>query len=123
MSSHQQDLPDTTFFCGSLSLGRFTEWQSLANRDYQLAISHRLGHELERFPVEFREYWHHFYRRILRGVLRCPENRCKHSSRLDLGDQLFCSLAVDRISYDIEHRKICNCIVVIGCDQLICADG
>ena len=34
MSSHQQDLPDTTLFCGCLSLGRFTEWQFLANRDY-----------------------------------------------------------------------------------------
>jgi len=34
MSSHQQDLPDTTLFCCGLSLGRFTKWQFLANRDY-----------------------------------------------------------------------------------------
>jgi len=59
--SHQQDLPRTTFFCRRLSLGRFTEWQFLANRDYELAISHRFGHELKRFPVEFREYMLHLY--------------------------------------------------------------
>src|SRR5579872_914433 len=52
MSRHQQDLPDTALLCHCLSLGRFTEWQSQANRDCQLAISHRFGHELERFPVE-----------------------------------------------------------------------
>jgi hypothetical protein len=33
-SSHQQDLPDATLFRRCLSLGRFTEWQFLANRDY-----------------------------------------------------------------------------------------
>src|SRR5271163_2642067 len=44
-SSHQQDLPATTLFCRCLSLGRFTEWQLLANRDYKLAIAHRFGHE------------------------------------------------------------------------------
>ncbi len=61
ISSHQQDLPDATFLCRCLSLGRFTEWQFLAYRDDQLAISHRFGHELKRFPVEFREYVHHLY--------------------------------------------------------------
>ena len=60
-SSHQQDLPGAALFCRCLSLRRFTEWQFLANRDYQLSISHRFGHELERFPVEFREYVHDFY--------------------------------------------------------------
>src|SRR5580658_1718365 len=34
VSSHQQNLPDTTLFCHCLSLGRFTQWQFLANRDY-----------------------------------------------------------------------------------------
>jgi hypothetical protein len=34
-----------------LSLGRLSEWQFLANRDYKLAISHRFSHELERFPA------------------------------------------------------------------------
>ena len=114
MSSHQQDLPDTTFFCLCLSLGRFTEWQFLANRDYELAISHRFGHELERLPVEFREYWHHLYRWVLRGVLRYPENRSKHSSRLDLGDQLLGGSSADRIRYRIERRKIRNRGVVVA---------
>jgi len=44
-----------------------SEWQFLANRDYKLAISHRFSHELERFPVEFREYVHHLYRWVLRA--------------------------------------------------------
>ena len=43
-SSHQQDLPDTTLFSLCLSLGRFIEWQFLADWYYQLAIPHRLGH-------------------------------------------------------------------------------
>jgi hypothetical protein len=68
----QQDLPDTALLCSCLRLSGFTERQFLANRDYLLAISHRFGHELERFPVEFREYWHHLYRSVLRGVLQCP---------------------------------------------------
>src|ERR1700693_5286377 len=123
MSSHQQALPDTTLLCRCLSLGRLTEWQFLANRDYQLAISHRFGHELERFPVEFREYWHHLYRWVLRGVLRCPENRSKHSSRLDLGEQLRGGSAADRIRHRIERRKIRNRGVVVGCDDLIRADS
>src|ERR1700728_1418323 len=55
---HQQDLPDTTLFCGCLSLRRFTEWQFLANRNYELAISHSFSHEFECFPVEFREHVH-----------------------------------------------------------------
>ena len=33
MSGHQQYLPDTAFFSGCLSFGRFTKWQFLANRD------------------------------------------------------------------------------------------
>jgi hypothetical protein len=49
MSSHQQDLPDATLLCRYVSLGRFTEGQFPADRNYQLAISHRFGHELERF--------------------------------------------------------------------------
>jgi len=88
-----------------LSLGRFTEWQFLANRDYQLAVSHRFGHELERFSVEFREYVHRFHRWVLRGVLRCPDNRSKHSSRLDLGDQLLGGSSADRIRNRIERRR------------------
>src|SRR5579862_6065051 len=58
-SSQQQDLSGTTLLRHCLSLGRFTEWQLQANQDYQLAVSHRLGHELERFPVEVRDYRHH----------------------------------------------------------------
>ena len=52
-----------------MSLGRFTEWQFLADRDYELAVAHRFGHELQRFLVEFREYWHHLYRWVLRGAI------------------------------------------------------
>ena len=84
MSSHEQDLPDTTLFCRCLSLGRVTERQFLANWDNQLAIAHGLGHELQRFPVEFREYVHHFYRRVFRGVLRHLYNRCIDSPGLTL---------------------------------------
>src|SRR5580704_9740101 len=72
--SHQQDLPDAALFRRCLSLARFTEWQGLANRDYQPAISHCFRHELERFPIEFREYRRHLHSRILRGVLRRPDN-------------------------------------------------
>lgn len=53
ISSHKQDLPDATLLCFCLSLSRFPEWQFLANRDYQVAVAHRVGHELERFSVEF----------------------------------------------------------------------
>jgi len=62
ISSHQQDFPGPTLLRSCLGLGRFTKWQFLANRDDQLAISYRFGHELDRFPVEFREYVHHLYR-------------------------------------------------------------
>src|SRR5579871_199378 len=123
VSSHQQDLPDAALLCGRLSLARFTEWQGLANRDYQLAISHRLGHELECVPVEFREYRHHLYRRVLRRVLRCPENRSKYSTRLDLDDQLLGGFSSDGIRHRIEWRKIRNRAVVVGCDHLIRADS
>src|SRR5580698_7197583 len=123
ISSHQQDLPDTTLLGRRLSCGRFTEWQFQANRDYQLAISHRFAHELERFPVEFREYCHHLYRRVLRGVLRCPDNRCVDSSRLDLRDQLIGGSSADRIRHRIERRKIRNRGVVVCCDKLIRADS
>src|SRR5580658_7210976 len=122
-SSNEQDLPDTTLFRLCLSLGRFTEWQFIANRDDQLAISHRFGHELERFPVEFREYVRHLHRWILRGVLRRLENCRKHSSRLDLGDQLLGRPPVDRICNRIKRSKIRNRGIVVGCDHLIRADS
>src|SRR5580704_227538 len=118
-SSHQQDLPYTALFCRCLRLGRFTEWQFLANRNYQLAISHRLGHGLERFPVEFREHVNHSYRRVLRSVLRQLDNRCIHSSGLDLGDQFLGGSSADRIRHRIEWRKIRNRSVVVGRDHLI----
>ncbi len=118
MSRQQQDLTDTTLLCRCLSFGRFTERQFQANRDYQLAISHRFGHELERFPVEFREYFHHLYRWVLRGVLRCPDNRCIDSARLDLGDQLLSGSPAHRIRHRIERRKIRNRGVVVGCNEL-----
>ena len=120
MSSHQQDLPDTTLLCRCLSLGRFTEWQFQANRDYQLAISHSFGHEFERFPIELREYENHLYRRVLRSVLWHLDNRSKHSSRLDLGDQLRGGSSADRIRHSIERQKIRDRSVVVGCDHLIC---
>src|ERR1700678_1162734 len=123
VSSYQQDLPDTTLFCRCLSFGRFIEWQFLANRDYQLAISHRFGHGLERFPVEFREYVHDLYGWVLRGVVWRLENRSKHSSRLDPGDQLLGGSSADRIRHRIERRKIRNRGVVVGCDELIRANS
>jgi hypothetical protein len=52
ISRHQQDFPDAALLCGCLGFGRFAKWHFLANRDYQLAIAHRFGHELEGFPVE-----------------------------------------------------------------------
>src|SRR5208283_2267084 len=122
-SSHQQDLPDATLLRRCLSLGRFTKRQLLANWDYELAIAHRFGHELERLPVEFREYVHYFYRWILRRVLRCLDNRCIHSSRLDLGDQLLGGSSANCIRHRIERKKIRNRGVVVGCDHLIRADG
>src|SRR5208282_4211362 len=122
-SSHQQDLADATLLRRRLSLGRFTKRQLLANWDYELAIAHRFGHELERLPVEFREYVHHFYRWILRRVLRCLDNRCIHSSRLDLGDQLLGGSSANCIRHRIERRKIRNRRVVVGCDRPIRADS
>src|ERR1700691_6185117 len=123
MSSHQQDLPDTTLLCRCVSLGRFTKWQFLANRDYQLAISHRFGHKLERFSVEFRKYVRQFYRWVLRGILRRLDNRCIYASRLYLGDQLLGSSSADCIRNRSERRKTRDVIAVVGCDQLIRADG
>src|SRR5271167_1207463 len=123
MSCHQQDLPNTTLLRGGLSFGRLAEWQLAADRYHKFAISDGLGHELKSLRIRCRVHRYHLYGWILLGIPWCPENRCKHSPRLDLGDQFFSSLAVDRIRYDIEHRKIRNRIVVIGCDQLICADG
>jgi hypothetical protein len=73
-SGHQQDLPDATLFYRRLSLGRLTEWQFLADRDCQLAIPHRFGHELKRSSVEMREDRRQLYRRVLRGILRCSDN-------------------------------------------------
>src|ERR1700726_4759349 len=108
MSSHQQDLPATALFRRCLSLGGFTEWQLLANRDYELAIPHRFGHELKCFPVEFREYRHYLYSCLLRGVLRRLEHRSKPSSRLDLGDQLLGGSSVDRVRHRVERGEIRN---------------
>ena len=34
ISSHEQDLTDTTLLCLCLSLSRFTEWHFQADRDY-----------------------------------------------------------------------------------------
>src|SRR5580698_2693615 len=106
MSRHQQDLPGATLLRLCVSLGRLTERQFQANRNYQLAISHRFGHELERFPVEFGEYSHHLYRWVLRGVPRWPDNRCIDPSLLDPGDQLLAGPSADRIRHRVERRKI-----------------
>jgi hypothetical protein len=56
MSGHQQHLPGTALFCRCLSLGGSTQRQFPANRDYQLAISHRFGHELKSFRIRCREH-------------------------------------------------------------------
>src|SRR5579871_6167729 len=114
MSRQQQDFPDTTLFCRCMSLGRFTEWQFLANRDYQLAISHRFGHELERVPVEMRENKHRLYSWMLRGVLRRSGNRSKHPARLDLGDHLRSRSSADGIRHRIEQRETCNRAFIVG---------
>src|SRR5579862_7576954 len=105
-----------------MSLGRFTEWQFKANRNYELAIPHRFRHEFERFPVEFREYLHDFYRWVLRGILRCSDDRRINSPRLHFRDQFFGGLSADSIRYRIERWKIRNRRVVVGCDELIRAD-
>ena len=68
MSSQQQDLPDITLFRGSLSSGRLAEWQLVANRDHQFAISDGLGHKLQSFPVGRRLHRRHLYRGVLRGI-------------------------------------------------------
>src|ERR1700733_3477115 len=60
-SRDQQDLSDAALFCHRVSPGRLTERQLQANRDYQLAVSHRFGHELERFPVVVRKSRRHLY--------------------------------------------------------------
>ena len=52
-SSHQENLPGSSFLRRCLSLGCFTERQFLANGDYQPSISHGFGHELKSPPVEF----------------------------------------------------------------------
>src|SRR5580700_1460343 len=123
MSSHQQDLPDTTHLRGGLRFGRLAEWHLAADWDHQFAISDGLGHELKSFRISCRVHRYHFYSWVFLGIPWRPVNRCKHSSGLDLGGQFFSSLAVYRISYDIQHGKICDRIVVIGREQLICADG
>jgi len=51
------------------------------------------------------------------------DNRCIHSSRFDLGDQLLGEFSADRIRDRIEGRKIRNRGVVVGCDHLIRADS
>src|SRR5579872_685119 len=122
-SSDQQNLSGSPFLSRCLSLGRFTERQFLANRDQQLSISHGFGHELKSLPVEFREYVDHLHRRIRVNIFRQFDNRCVESSRLDLGDQLFGGPSSDRIRYCIERRKTRNRAVIIGCDNLIRADG
>ena len=45
-SRHQQNLSRTTLLCLCLSLGRFTEWQFLANRDYPLELGRILQQDL-----------------------------------------------------------------------------
>ncbi len=52
-----------------------------------------------------------------------PDNRSKHSSRLDLGDQLLGGSSADRIRHRVERRKIRNRGVVVGCDDLIRTDS
>lgn len=96
MSGHQQDLSDTALFCSCLCLGRLAERQSHADRDRQLAISHPLRHELQRFSVEFREYEHSLYGKELLGVLWNSENRCE--------DAYHESLLKDIRHIDIERR-------------------
>jgi len=96
MSSHQQDLPDTTLFRSGLSFGCLAGWKLAADRDHQFAISNGFGHELESFRIRFRDHRHHLHRCVLRGILRWPENRRKHSSLLHLGDQLLGGFAADQ---------------------------
>jgi hypothetical protein len=79
MSSHQQDFSDTTLLRGGLSFGRLAEWQLAADRDHQFAISDGLGHKLKSFRIRMRDRRQDFYRWVLRGVLRWPDNRSKHS--------------------------------------------
>src|SRR5579863_2180473 len=108
MSSEQQDLPDTTLLRGGMGLGRLAERQLAADWDHELAIAHRFSHELERSPVEFREHERHLYRWVLRGVLRCCQDRGKSSPRFDVGDQLFGGSSADSIRNRIERGKIRN---------------
>ncbi len=112
MSSHQQDLPNTTLFGSGLSLGCVAEWQLAADRNHQFAISDGFGHELKSFHIRCRVHRYHLYAWVLLGIPWCPENGREHSCGLHFGNQFFGSLAVDRISYDIEQRKIRNRIGV-----------
>src|SRR5258708_14121948 len=118
-SGHQQNLPDTTLFRSGLTHGCVTERKLPADRYHQFAVSDGFGHKLESLRIGFHEYRHHLYRWVLLGVLRRPEDRRKHSSRLDLGDQFLGGFAADRIGNGIEQRKIRNPLVVVGREHLV----
>src|ERR1700684_3478707 len=96
-SRYQQDLPNAALFRLCLGLRRFTQRHSLADRNCQLSISHRLGHELKSLSVEMGEYVRHFYGWVICRALRRLDNRGIHSSRLDLGDELLGGSSADRI--------------------------
>src|SRR5258708_11976336 len=118
-SGHQQNLPDTTLFRSGLTHGCVTERKLPADRDHQFAVSDGFGHKLESLRIGFHEYRHHLYRWVLLGVLRRPEDRRKHSSRLDLGDQFLGGFSPDRIANGIEQRKILNPVLLVGRDYLV----
>src|SRR5260370_3130701 len=117
-SGYQQNLPDTTLFRSGLTRACVTDRKLPADRNHQFAISDGCGHELESLRIGCREYRHHPYRWVFFGVLRCPENRRKHSSRLDLGNQFLGGFAADRIGNGIEQGKIRNRVVVVGREYL-----
>src|SRR5271166_5534492 len=66
-SSHQQDLPNTTFFRSGLSFGCVAEWQLPADRDHQFAVSDSFGHKPESLCIRFCDHVHHLYRWVLVG--------------------------------------------------------
>ena len=70
-----------------------------------------------------REYFYCFYGWILPCVPRQFDNGCEDPSRLHLRDQLLGGSPANRIRYRIEWRKTRNRGVVVGRDDLICADS
>src|SRR5260370_21211497 len=104
-SGHQQNLPDATLFRSGLTRACVTERKLPADRNHQFAISDGFGHELESLRIGFREYRHHPYRWVFFGVLRCPENRRKHSSRLDLGNQFLGGFSARPTRHPLHPRK------------------